>query len=77
MERKKQIGYPVAMDLDSYDVRFWADGDCMDSSDSPIRIKNGQRVFAHSFTGMLINCITGFVWCNMLQVENDTLPLSK
>ena len=51
MERKEQIGYPVAMDLDGYDVRFWADGDCMDSPDSPIRIKNGQRVLAHAFAG--------------------------
>lgn len=52
MERKEQIGYPVAMDLDSYDVRFWADGDCMDSPNSPIRIRDGQRLIVHKYNGL-------------------------
>lgn len=52
MENRKQVGYPVAMDLDSYDVRFWADGDCMDSPDSPIRIKDGQRLIVHKYNGL-------------------------
>lgn len=45
----EQMGYPVEMDLCKCDVRFWADGDCMNSPDAPIRIKNGQRVLVHAY----------------------------
>ncbi len=47
MERKEQTGYPADLDLNQYDVRFWVDGDCMDSPEAPIRLKDGQRVRVH------------------------------
>lgn len=52
MEKRKQVGYPVAIDLANYDVRFWADGNCLDSPDSPIRIKDGQRLIVHKYNGL-------------------------
>ena len=47
MERKKQIGYPVDLDLSKYEVRFWVDGDCMDAPEAPMRLKDGQRLKVH------------------------------
>jgi hypothetical protein len=52
MEKRKQVGYPVAIDLANCDVRFWADGNCLDSPDSPIRIKDGQRLIVHKYNGL-------------------------
>lgn len=42
-------GYSMDMGIDSneYNTRFWCDGDCMDSPDAPIRIKDGQRLRVH------------------------------
>ena len=51
MEKKTFAGYSTDVDLSKYELRFWADGDCMDSPDSPIRIRDGQRVFAHALAG--------------------------
>lgn len=51
MERQKQTGYSAELDLSQYDVRFWADGDCMDSPDSPIRIRDGQRLKVMGYDG--------------------------
>ncbi len=47
MEKKKQIGYPVDLDLSKCEVRFWVDGDCMDAPEAPIRLKKGQRLKVH------------------------------
>ena len=47
MEKKKQIGYPVDLDLSKCEVRFWVDGDCMDAPEAPIRLKDGQRLQVH------------------------------
>lgn len=49
MEKKTFSGYSTDVDLSKYELRFWADGDCMDSPDAPIRIKNGQRVKVHTY----------------------------
>lgn len=46
----KQIGYPVDMEITKA-TSFIADGDCMDSTDAPIRIKNGQRLKVHKYDG--------------------------
>ena len=51
MERRKDLGYPTDMDLSEVEVRFWADGDCMNSPDAPIRIKNGQRLRVMEYDG--------------------------
>ena len=47
MEKKKQIGYPVDLDLSKCEVRFWVDGDCMDAPEAPIRLKDGQKLKVH------------------------------
>lgn len=46
MELNGKTGYPMDMGIDSneYNTRFWADGDCLDSPEAPIRIKDGQRL---------------------------------
>lgn len=46
--KKQQIGYPVDSEVNDA-TRFWADGACMDSAKSPIRIKDGQRLIAHKY----------------------------
>lgn len=52
MERKVQIGYPADVDLSKYEMRFWVDGDCMDSPKAPIRLKDGQRLMIHEYDGI-------------------------
>ncbi len=51
MEKKIPVQYsrpyPTDVDLSQYDVRFWVEGDCLDSPDSPIRLKDGQRLRVH------------------------------
>lgn len=47
MEQKKSD--QANLDLSRYDVRFWADGDCMNAPKAPIRIKSGQRLIAHRY----------------------------
>lgn len=47
MEKKKQIGYPVDLDLSKCEVRLWVDGDCMDAPEAPIRLKDGQKLKVH------------------------------
>ena len=50
MDRQIQVGLPTDIDLGKCDLLVGiADGDCMDSPEAPIRIKDGQRVFAHSY----------------------------
>lgn len=53
MEKKIPVQYlhpyPTDLDLSKYELRFWAEGDCMNSPDAPIRIRNGQRVMVHSY----------------------------
>lgn len=51
MKQQKQIGYPVDLDLKQYDVRFWVVGDCMDSPEAPIRLKDGQRLKVREYDG--------------------------
>ena len=52
MEQQKQTGHSAELDLSQYDVRLWADGDCMDSPKAPIRIKDGQRLSVHKYNGI-------------------------
>ena len=52
MEHKKQESYSIDTDLSKYDVRFWVDGDCMNSPDAPIRLRNGQRLSVHKYDGV-------------------------
>ena len=68
MENKVQVGYPIEIDLSKYDVRFWVDGDCMNSPDAPIRLKDGQRLSVHKYDGVFnpyrdIEAIRGKVCC--------------
>lgn len=51
MEKRKQVGYPADLDI-SENAAFWADGDCMDAPDAPIRIKNGQRLKVRGYDGI-------------------------
>lgn len=51
MKQRKQIGYPADQELSKYDVKFLADGDCMNSPDAPIRIKNGQQLRVRGYDG--------------------------
>ena len=48
MEKKIPVQYshpyPTDVDLSKYELRFWVEGDCLDSPDSPIRLKDGQRL---------------------------------
>ena len=46
MERKEQMAYPVDVEV-SDKAAFWADGDCMNSADAPIGLRNGQRMSVH------------------------------
>jgi hypothetical protein len=52
MEKRKQVGYPADLDLSKYEVIFWAEGDCMDAPDAPIRIKSGQRLKVRGYEGI-------------------------
>jgi hypothetical protein len=52
MESRKQVDYSKDLDLSRYELRFWADGDCMDAPSAPIRIKNGQRLRVHEYDGV-------------------------
>ena len=68
MENKVQVGYPIEIDLSKYDVRFWVDGDCMNSPEAPIRLRNGQRMRVHKYDGVFnpyrdIETIRGKVCC--------------
>lgn len=51
MERKEQKAYSVDMEV-SDNAAFWADGDCMNSADAPIRLRNGQRMSVHKYDGV-------------------------
>ena len=51
MERKEQKAYSVDMEV-SDKAAFWADGDCMNSADAPIRLRNGQRLSVHKYDGV-------------------------
>lgn len=51
MEQKGQKAYPVEMEV-SDKAAFWADGDCMNSPDAPIRLRNGQRLSVHKYDGV-------------------------
>lgn len=51
MEQKGQKAYPVDMEV-SDKAAFWADGDCMNSPDAPIRLRNGQRLSVHKYDGV-------------------------
>lgn len=51
MENRKQVGYPVDLEI-SDNAAFWADGDCMDSPEAPLRIKNGQRLKVRGYDGI-------------------------
>lgn len=51
MERKEQKAYSVDMEV-SDNAAFWADGDCMNSADAPIRLRNGQRLSVHKYDGV-------------------------
>ena len=68
MENKAQVGYPIEIDLSKYDVRFWVDGDCMNSPEAPIRLRNGQRMRVHKYDGVFnpyrdIEAVRGKVCC--------------
>lgn len=68
MENKVQVGYPIEIDLSKYDVRFWVDGDCMNSPEAPIRLRNGQRMRVHKYDGVFnpyrdIEAVRGKVCC--------------
>lgn len=68
MESKTQVGYPLDIDFSEYDVRFWVNGDCMNSPDAPIRLRNGQRVRLHKYNGIFnpfadIESVRGKVCC--------------
>ena len=49
MELDGVNGYSTNIGVESneYNTRFWGVGDCMDSPDAPIRIKDGQRLRVH------------------------------
>ena len=47
MEKKEQVSYPADLDLSKCEIRFWVDGDCMDAPESPMRLKDGQRLKVH------------------------------
>ncbi len=51
MERKEQVGYLADAEI-SANAAFWADGDCMNSADAPIRIGNGQQLMVHRYDGI-------------------------
>ena len=51
MEQKGQKAYPVDMEV-SDKAAFWADGDCMNSAEAPIRLRNGQRLSVHKYDGV-------------------------
>lgn len=51
MEQKEQKAYPVDVEV-SDKAAFWADGDCMNSADAPIRLRNGQRLSVHKYDGV-------------------------
>ena len=51
MENKVQVAYPVDVEVSDKAV-FWADGDCMNSPDAPIRLRNGQRLSVHKYDGV-------------------------
>lgn len=51
MEQKEQKAYPVDVEV-SDKATFWADGDCMNSPDAPIRLRNGQRLSVHKYDGV-------------------------
>ena len=52
MEKKEQVGYSTDTNLSECVLRFWADGDCMNSEDAPIRLRNGQRLSVHKYDGV-------------------------
>ena len=79
MEQGK--GYQVNLDLGKCDVRFWADGDCMNTPKAPIRIKNGQRLMAHRYNDFNpyadIASVTGKVCVIVYQVEGKRYAAVK
>lgn len=84
MERKEHIGYPADVDIDKFEVRFWADGDCLDSPDAPIRIKYGQRLIVHEYDGIFnpysladMDKVRGKVCCILYIVEGVRYSVVK
>ncbi len=51
MNNKNQVGYLPSLEV-SDEAAFWADGDCMNSPEAPIQIKNGQRLKVHGYDGI-------------------------
>lgn len=51
MEQKEQKAYPVDIEV-SDTAAFLVDGDCMNSADAPIRLRNGQRLSVHKYDGV-------------------------
>lgn len=47
---REQAAYEVCAAI-SESATFTVDGDCMDSIESPIRLKDGQRLLVHKFDG--------------------------
>lgn len=47
----KITGYPLDVVI-SENVEFWVNGECMDSPQAPIRLKDGQRLIVHKFDGI-------------------------
>lgn len=51
MMKRKQIAYDCKLPIGE-SATFSIDGSCMDSSLSPIRLKDGQRMLVHPFPGV-------------------------
>ena len=50
-DNNKVIGYPLETFV-CKDTTFWVSRDCMDSPQSPMRLKDGQRLIVHEFEGV-------------------------
>ena len=46
MEDNKQIGYPANIEVGD-NTSFWVEGDCLNSSDAPMRLQDGQKLIVH------------------------------
>lgn len=52
MELDGKNGVSKDIEINEYNTRFWADGDCMNSPEAPIRIRDGQRLRVHGYDGV-------------------------
>lgn len=50
MEVRNNIGFAADLQI-SEDAAFWVDGDCLNSSDAPMRLQDGQRLKVHRLEG--------------------------